>query len=274
MKLYLIITHCQKIKILNNLKNNNLLKSNLFTKLKDAENRNDKKVIDIILHLFDEIEKLILFKEIHKNRELLKVYSNDVLNVEKEGSFHLIEFILLKEIELLEFGDIEAIEVLEKIKKKAQEKLQQLQIIAIKMQQQELVKSIAPAPFYAINHIEKQQQQYKPFTQFEGFHMEKTLGGQYIQVLDPDIKNLVTTDILNSKPQELSQMIIQEIRDIRRNNFAEENSTGNGKSILKEPNPQKSQKKGEWVNNIEEQEKLAKQNNEKSKVSVNFLPPS
>jgi len=256
---------------INNL-NKQQIKTNLFAKLKEAEVHNDKRTVEIILHLFDEIEKLILLKEIHKNAELLRIYSNDVLNVEKEGSYHLIETILLKEIELLELGDFEAIDALDKIKKKAQEKLQNLQVLALKMQQQELAKSSLPPPVYNINQNQKQQQQYKPITQYEGFHLEKTLGGSYIQVLDPDIKNLVTTDIVNSKPQELSQMIIQEIRDIKRNTVVEENDVN--KTILKQPKAPKPSKKGEWVNNIEEQEKLAKQNEDKTRSSIIHALPS
>jgi hypothetical protein len=255
---------------INNL-NKQEIKVNLFAKLKDAETRNDKRTVEIILHLFDEIEKLILLKEIHKNVELLRIYSNDVLNVEKEGSYHLIETILLKEIELLEFGDFEAIDALDKIKKKAQEKLKNLQVLAMKMQQQEMIKN-SPTPVYAVNQVQKQQQQYKPITQYEGFHLEKTLGGSYIQVLDPDIKNLVTTDIVNSKPQDLSQMIIQEIRDIKRNNVVEDNDAN--KTILRQPKAPKPIKKGEWVNNIEEQEKLAKQNDDKIKSSISLVIPS
>jgi hypothetical protein len=254
---------------INNL-NKQKIKINLFAKLKDAETRNDKRTVEIILHLFDEIEKLILLKEIHKNVELLRIYSNDVLNVEKEGSYHLIATILLKEIELLELGDFEAIDALDKIKKKAQEKLQNLQVLALKMQQQEMIKN-SPTPVYAVNQVQKQQQ-YKPITQYEGFHLEKTLGGSYIQVLDPDIKNLVTTDIVNSKPQDLSQMIIQEIRDIKRNNVVEDNDAN--KTILRQPKPPKPMKKGEWVNNIEEQEKLAKQNDDKAKSSISLAIPS
>ena len=254
---------------INNL-NKQETKSNLFAKLKDAETRNDKRTVDIILHLFDEIEKLILLKEIHKNAELLRIYSNDVLNVEKEGSYHLIETILLKEIELLELGDFEAINALNKIKIKAQEKLKNLQVLAMKMQQQEMIKN-SPTPVYAVNQVQKQQQ-YKPITQYEGFHLEKTLGGSYIQVLDPDIKNLVTTDIVNSKPQELSQMIIQEIRDIKRNNVVEDNDAN--KTILRQPKSPKPMKKGDWVNNIEEQEKLAKQNEDKTKSSISLVIPS
>lgn len=254
---------------INNL-NKQEIKSNLFAKLKDAETRNDKRTVDIILHLFDEIEKLILLKEIHNNSELLKIYSNDVLNVEKEGSYHLIETILLKEIKMLELGDFEAINALNKIKIKAQEKLKNLQVLAMKMQQQEMIKN-SPTPVYAVNQVQKQQQ-YKPITQYEGFHLEKTLGGSYIQVLDPDIKNLVTTDIVNSKPQELSQMIIQEIRDIKRNNVVEDNDVN--KTILRQPKAPKPSKKGEWVNNIEEQEKLAKQNDDKTKSSISLAIPS
>ncbi len=273
MRQYICIIHYQKFKKMSpyNITDKDI-KNNLFNKLKEAESRNDKKVVDIILHLFDEIEKLILLKEIHKNRELLKIYSNDVLNVERDGSFHLIEMILLKEIQLLELGDFEAIEALDKIKKKAQEKLQKLQIMAMKMQQQELAKSKSPAPVYAVNHVQKQQQQYKPLTQYEGFHTEKTLGGEYIQVLDPDIKNLVTTDIVNSKPQQLSQLIIQEIRDIRRNNISEEDE--HTKTVLKQPKPPKMFKKGEWVNNVEEQEKITKQNQENGVSLANSLAKS
>ncbi len=82
MMQYISIIHYQKFKKMSpyNITDKDI-KNNLFNKLKEAESRNDKKVVDIILHLFDEIEKLILLKEIHKNRELLKIYSNDVLNV-------------------------------------------------------------------------------------------------------------------------------------------------------------------------------------------------
>jgi hypothetical protein len=49
----------------------------------------------------------------------------------QDGSYNLIEMILLKEIELLEIGDFEAIDMLNKIKKKAQEKINKLLQISL-----------------------------------------------------------------------------------------------------------------------------------------------
>jgi hypothetical protein len=80
------------------------------------------------------------------------------------------------------------------------------------------------------------------------------MGGEFIQTLDADIKNLVGSDIVNSKPEQLSQNIIAEIKNIRQgnvelnpeNNISTENNannsppppasnTNNNSSILKKP---------------------------------------
>jgi hypothetical protein len=122
-------------------------------------------------------------------------------------------------------------------------------------------------------------------TQYECFHLEKTLGGELIQTLDADIKNLVGNDIVNSKPEQLSQNIIAEIKNIRQgnvelnpennistennvNNSQQINNANNNSSILKKPpkatppvvqsNSTKTADyaiKGEWTDLVTSQEK-------------------
>ena len=106
----------------NNLSNSNI-KKNLNQSLQEALKANDQKKIELINRLQIEIEKLLLIREIHKNKKLLDVFKNDVMAVEQEGSYHLIEMILSKEIELLACGDLDAIEMLEKLKIDTEEHL-------------------------------------------------------------------------------------------------------------------------------------------------------
>ncbi len=125
----------------------------------------------------------------------------------QEGSYNLIEMILLKEIELLEMGDFDAIDMLNRLKKKPKKKYKKLSEIALQMHQAKLVNS-AITQELPDRIFSKPVEPYKPSIQYEGFHLEKTLGGEIIQALDPELKNLVGNDIINSKPEQLSQRII------------------------------------------------------------------
>jgi DNA polymerase III delta subunit len=123
----------------------------------------------------NEIEKLLIIKQIKADQKLLNTYKNDINNVMREGSYNLIEMILLKEIELLEFGDLEAILMLNKLKQKAQEKINKLSEIALQIHQNQIKffeREPSPRPVF----ISKPAQSYKPMTQYEGFHLEKTMG--------------------------------------------------------------------------------------------------
>ena len=259
---------------------------NLSEHKKKALEDHDKEKLAIIERLENEIEKLLIIKQIKADQKLLNIYKNDINNVMREGTYNLIEMILLKEIELLEIGDFEAILMLNKLKEKAQEKINKLSEIALQIQQNQikfLEREPSPKPVF----ISKPTQSYKSMTQYEGFHLEKTLGGEIIQTLDADIKNLVGSDIVNSKPEQLSQNIIAEIKNIRQgnveltpdNNISTESNannsppppasnTNNNSSILKKPpkatppivqsNSTKTSDyaiKGEWTDLVTNQEK-------------------
>ena len=187
---------------------------NLFEHKKMALEEQDKAKLSIIERLENEIEKLLLIKKVREDKKLLNIYQKDINNAMQEGSYNLIEMILLKEIELLEMGDFDAIDMLNRLKKKAEEKIKKLSEIALQMHQAQLVKtaSIQELPDRIFS---KPVEPYKPSIQYEGFHLEKTLGGEIIQALDPDLKNLVGNDIINSKPEQLSQRIINEIKDLK-----------------------------------------------------------
>jgi hypothetical protein len=230
---------------------NNTLK-NLSEKMKDAELNNDLEKIKIINKIYNEIEKLLLVREIQKIDKMHKFYIKDVNNVIKDGSFHLIEMILQKEIELLDSGDYQAIEVLNKIKKNTQDKIQKLNLIILQNQKSEQSSPNIPV----VRVIVEKPSSYKPMIAYEGFHFEKTLGGEFIEVLDPDIKILVGSDIVNSKPQDLSMKIIDDIKNIKRGNELSEDS-----SILIKKTPSIKDKinsnenshdyiKGKWTNKI------------------------
>ena len=187
---------------------------NLFEHKKMALEERDKTKLSIIERLENEIEKLLLIKKVREDKKLLNIYQKDINNAMQEGSYNLIEMILLKEIELLEMGDFDAIDMLNRLKKKAEEKIKKLSEIALQMHQAKLVNS-AITQELPDRIFSKPVEPYKPSIQYEGFHLEKTLGGEIIQALDPDLKNLVGNDIINSKPEQLSQRIINEIKDLK-----------------------------------------------------------
>lgn len=196
---------------------------NLFEHKKMALEEQDKVKLSIIERLENEIEKLLLIKKIREDQKLLKIYQKDVNNAMQEGSYNLIEMILLKEIELLEIGDFDAIDMLSRLKKKAEEKIKKLSEIALQLHQSKLVNS-APIPQLQDRIYSKPVEPYKPSIQYEGFHLEKTLGGEIIQILDPELKHLVGNDIINSKPEQLSQKIINEIKDLKHGVVLPENN--------------------------------------------------
>ena len=202
---------------------------NLFEHKKMALEERDKTKLSIIERLENEIEKLLLIKKVREDKKLLNIYQKDINNAMQEGSYNLIEMILSKEIELLEIGDFEAIDMLSKIKKKAEEKIKKLSEIALQMHQTQLVNSaiIQQIPDRIFS---KPVEPYKPSIQYEGFHLEKTLGGEIIQALDPDLKNLVGNDIINSKPEQLSQRIINEIKDLKHGVTLPENNNSMAKN--------------------------------------------
>jgi len=202
---------------------------NLFEHKKMALEERDKTKLSIIERLENEIEKLLLIKKVREDKKLLNIYQKDINNAIQEGSYNLIEMILSKEIELLEIGDFEAIDMLSKIKKKAEEKIKKLSEIALQMHQAQLVNSaiIQQIPDRIFS---KPVEPYKPSIQYEGFHLEKTLGGEIIQALDPDLKNLVGNDIINSKPEQLSQRIINEIKDLKHGVTPPENNNSMAKN--------------------------------------------
>ena len=270
----------------NKKKSQNNPQFNLSEHKKKALEDHDKEKLSIIEKLEKEIEKLLIIKQIRADQKLLNIYKKDINNVMQEGSYNLIEMILLKEIELLEAGDLEAILMLNKLKEKAQEKINKLSEIAFQTHQNQ-IKFVEREPSPKPVFISKPAQSYKPMTQYEGFHLEKTLGGEFIQTLDADIKNLVGSDIVNSKPEQLSQNIIAEIKNIRQgnveltpdNNISTESNannspppptsnTNNNSSILKKPpkpTPPVAQSnstktgdypiKGEWTDLVTSQEK-------------------
>ena len=272
-----------------NKKSENNPQFNLSEHKKKAIEDHDEERLVIIQRLENEIEKLLIIKKVREDQRLLNIYKNDINNVMQEGSYNLIEKILLREIELLEVGDFEAIAMLDKLKNLAQNKINELSRIALQSHQNQIkFNQEAPLPLQQI-FVSKPVEPYKTYTQYEGFHLEKTMGGEFIQTLDADIKNLVGSDIVNSKPEQLSQNIIAEIKNIRQGNLdiAPENNNSstnannvsnlnNNSSIIKKSikdssandinnYPSKSSVdlnrnvKGEWTDLITNQEKQKSQ---------------
>ena len=193
------------------------VKNNLSQQMKIAVKEQDLEKINLIQRIENEIEKLFVIKKIYEDSKLLGLFKDDVNRVVKDSHFHLIEMILLKEIELLMLGDLEAIEMLEGLKKRAQKKIDDLNKIALKVHQKALQNLEKEAPkVVKPKYATQTNNTYKPLINYDGFHVERTLGGEYIQVLDADLKNLVGQDILNSKPEQLSNEILQELKDFRR----------------------------------------------------------
>jgi hypothetical protein len=202
-----------------NKKSENNPQFNLSEHKKKATEERDEESLAIIKRLENEIEKLLIIKKVREDQRLLNIYKNDINNAMQEGSYNLIEKILLREIELLETGDFEAIAMLNNLKQKAEEKIKKLSEIALQMHQNQIkFNQDPPLPPQQI-FVSKPAESYKTYTQYEGFHLEKTMGGEFIQTLDADIKNLVGSDIVNSKPEQLSQNIIAEIKNIRQGNL-------------------------------------------------------
>lgn len=196
------------------------VKNNLSQQMKIAVKEQDLEKINLIQRIENEIEKLFVIKKIYEDSKLLGLFKDDVNRVVKDSHFHLIEMILLKEIELLMLGDLEAIEMLEGLKKRAQKKIDDLNKIALKVHQNALQNLEKEAPkVVKPKYATQTNNTYKPLINYDGFHVERTLGGEYIQVLDADLKNLVGQDILNSKPEQLSNEILQELKDFRRGAF-------------------------------------------------------
>ena len=196
------------------------VKNNLSQQMKIAVKEQDLEKINLIQRIENEIEKLFVIKKIYEDSKLLGLFKDDVNRVVKDSHFHLIEMILLKEIELLMLGDLEAIEMLESLKKRAQKKIDDLNKIALKVHQNALQNLEKEAPkVVKPKYATQTNNTYKPLINYDGFHVERTLGGEYIQVLDADLKNLVGQDILNSKPEQLSNEILQELKDFRRGAF-------------------------------------------------------
>ena len=196
------------------------VKNNLSQQMKIAVKEQDLEKINLIQRIENEIEKLFVIKKIYEDSKLLGLFKDDVNRVVKDSHFHLIEMILLKEIELLMLGDLEAIEMLEGLKKRAQKKIDDLNKIALKVHQKALQNLEKEAPkVVKPKYATQTNNTYKPLINYDGFHVERTLGGEYIQVLDADLKNLVGQDILNSKPEQLSNEILQELKDFRRGAF-------------------------------------------------------
>ena len=129
-----------------------------------------------------------------------------------------------------------------------------------------------PSPRPVFNS--KLAESYQALTKYEGFHLEKTMGGEFIQTLDADLKHLVGNDIINSKPEQLSQNIIAEIKNIRQGNFdlsPENNNSSvsgdNYASVIKKapkvssrptstiPTIMDHSVKGEWTDLVTNQEK-------------------
>ena len=269
----------------NNKKSQKNPQFNLSEHKKKAIEDHDKEKLAIIERLENEIEKLLIIKQIREDQKLLNIYQKDINNAMQEGSYNLIEMILLKEIELLKIGDLDAIEMLDKLKKKAQEKIKKLSEIALQIHQNQLkISQETPLSLTPI-YYSRPQESYKAFTKYEGFHLEKTMGGEFIQTLDADIKNLVGSEIVNSKPEQLSQNIISEIKNIRKGNFEttsnennnintspepinNQSSNNNNNSVIKKnlqptnsaPSGVNRSIKGEWTDLVSNQEK--KQTNE------------
>lgn len=196
------------------------VKNNLSQQMKIAVKEQDLEKINLIQRIENEIEKLFVIKKIYEDSKLLGLFKDDVNRVVKDSHFHLIEMILLKEIELLMLGDLEAIEMVEGLKKRAQKKIDDLNKIALKVHQKALQNLEKEAPkVVKPKYATQTNNTYKPLINYDGFHVERTLGGEYIQVLDADLKNLVGQDILNFKPEQLSNEILQELKDFRRGAF-------------------------------------------------------
>jgi len=197
------------------------IKNNISKQKKIAIKDQNLEKINLIQRLESEIEKLFVIKKIREDAKLLKVFQDDVDKVVKDSHFHLIEMILMKEIELLMLGDLDAIGMLEGLKKSAQKKIDNLNKLAIEIHQNSIKTLKNDLPNFIIPKYATQTfNSYKPLTNYDGFHLERTMGGDYIQVLDADLKNLVGQDILNSKPENLSNEILQEIKDFRRGAIA------------------------------------------------------
>jgi hypothetical protein len=203
---------------------------NLSQHKKMALEEQDKVKLSIIERLENEIEKLLLIKKIREDQKLFNIYKKDINNAMQEGSYNLIEMILLKEIELLEIGDFDAIDMLNMLKKKAEEKVKKLSEIALQMHQAQSIINSAPIQQLPNRTYSKPVESYKPTIQYEGFHLEKTLGGEIIQALDPELKHLVGNDIINSKPEQLSQKIINEIKDMKHGLMPPENNNSMAKN--------------------------------------------
>ena len=264
-----------------NKKSDNNPQFNLSEHKKKALEDHDKEKLAIIERLENEIEKLLIIRKIREDQKLLNIYQKDINNAMQEGSYNLIEMILLKEIELLSVGDLEAIEMLSKLTKKAQEKIDKLSQIALQMHQNQIqFVQMPPSPRPVFTS--KPAESYQALTKYEGFHLEKTMGGEFIQTLDADLKHLVGNDIINSKPEQLSQNIIAEIKNIRQGNFdlspennnssvsgdkyASVNNNSNSSVIKKAPkvssipasttpNIMDHSVKGEWTDLVTNQEK-------------------
>jgi hypothetical protein len=202
----------------NKKKSQNNPQFNLSEHKKKAIEDHDKEKLAIVERLEKEIEKLLIITKIREDQKLLNIYQRDINNAMQEGSYNLIQMILLKEIELLEMGDLEAIDMLNKLKTKAEEKIKKLSEIALQIHQNQ-VKFMQMPPSPRPVFTSKPLESYQPLTKYEGFHLEKTMGGEFIQALDADLKHLVGNDIINSKPEQLSQNIIAEIKNIRQGNF-------------------------------------------------------
>lgn len=206
------------------------IKNNLSMQKKIAVKEGDLHKLNLIERLENEIQKLFVIKKIREDSKLLGIFKNDIDKVINDSHFHLIEMILMKEIELLMLGDLDAIEMLEGLKKSAQKKIDELNKLALKIHQNSLkVSEKDVSKVFKPKYATQTKNSYKPFTNYDGFHLERTMGGEYIQVLDADLKNLVGQDILNSRPEQLSNEILQEIKDFRRGAIEMEtdNSTNN-----------------------------------------------
>ena len=73
-------------------------KLNLSEHKKKALEEHDEEKLSIIERLEKEIEKLFVIKKIKEDQKLLNIYRKDINKAMQEGSYNLIEMILLKEI--------------------------------------------------------------------------------------------------------------------------------------------------------------------------------
>ena len=131
------------------------VKNNLSQQMKIAVKEQNLEKINLIQRIENEIEKLFVIKKIYEDSKLLGLFKDDVNRVIKDSHFHLIEMILLKEIELLMLGDLDAIEMLEGLKKRAQKKIDDLNKIALKIHQNSL-KNLENASSFVKNIEERQ----------------------------------------------------------------------------------------------------------------------